>query len=221
MWAAEQGGPERSTVAMFLSPGASFDPDQHSDRTEPSDFQDKFTFTQRFLDEKKGDYWRLCAFEPSLHTFSVTDERTFVEKMCLVSSHLRDHSYCRTEPSRSQRSTDTHQVFSRGAWMRMFGSADRAFRSASGPCVALNDGLLAAGRDGGSRRAPPALPRSLRREDSASAPGPPPLPRSPARKVSCWRATDQEPSSSLCGGTVNPSSPLLLLMQWRRRSWRG
>ena len=35
------------------------------------------------------------------------------------------------------------------------------------------------------------------------------------------RATDQEPSSSLCGGTVNPSSPLLLLMQWRRRSWRG
>ncbi|KAM8746567.1 uncharacterized protein AB9X84_014782 [Acanthopagrus schlegelii] len=30
--------------------------------------------------------------------------------MCLVSSHLRDHSYCRTEPSRSQRSTDTDQA---------------------------------------------------------------------------------------------------------------
>lgn len=47
-----QRGPERSTVAMILSPGASFDPDQHSDRTEPSDF-DKFTFTRRFWDEKR------------------------------------------------------------------------------------------------------------------------------------------------------------------------
>ena len=94
MWAAEQGGPERSTIAMFLSPGASFDPDQHSDRTEPSDFQDRFTFTQRFLDEKKGDYWRLCAFEPSLHNLSVTDERTFVEKVSETYKSFKAFLYC-------------------------------------------------------------------------------------------------------------------------------